>query len=43
MWETLPEDVAWFVQQLESSGFMEAHRAGGTTGSRSTSRTAAFA
>jgi hypothetical protein len=30
MWDELPENVTWFVQQLESSGFVETHREGGT-------------
>jgi hypothetical protein len=30
VWDDLPENVAWFVQQLSSSGFVETHREGGT-------------
>jgi len=30
MWDELPENVAWFVKQLESSGFEETRREGGT-------------
>ena len=30
MWDDLPENVGWFVQQLESSGFVETHGEGGT-------------
>jgi hypothetical protein len=28
--DDLPENVAWFVQQLASSGFVESYREGGT-------------
>jgi hypothetical protein len=30
VWDELPENVARFVQQLESCGFVETHREGGT-------------
>lgn len=30
MQDSFPENVVWFVQQLESSGFVETDRAGGT-------------
>ena len=30
MWDDLPENVAWFVRQLSSSGFVETFRDGGT-------------
>ena len=30
MWDDLPENVAWFVRQLASSGFVETHREPGT-------------
>jgi hypothetical protein len=29
MWDDLPENVAWFVRQLASSGFVETGREGG--------------
>jgi hypothetical protein len=30
MWDDLPNNVAWFVRQLASSGFVETHREAGT-------------
>jgi hypothetical protein len=33
MWDDFPANVAWFVQQLESSGFVETDREGGTVDS----------
>jgi hypothetical protein len=30
VWDDLPENVAWFVRQLTSSGFEETHREAGT-------------
>jgi hypothetical protein len=30
MWNDLPENVAWFVRQLASRGFVETHREPGT-------------
>jgi len=31
---TFPDAVTWFVQQLESSGFVETHRVRGTMGTQ---------
>ena len=30
MWDELPENVAWFVQQLDRSGFVETQREAGS-------------
>lgn len=30
MWDDLPDGVAWFASQLDSSGFVETHRQPGT-------------